>query len=40
MALGSMVGAFYAIRWYCYRPAFKRYPGDRVVTVERSGGGI
>lgn len=44
MAIGALVGAtagsFLAARWFFYRPVLKKYPGDRAVSVDRSGGGL
>lgn len=37
---GGLLTAVLTAKWWCYRPVLKKYPGDMVVTVERSGGGL
>lgn len=40
VAVGGAMAGFFAMRWWFYRPVMKKYPGDRVVPVDRSGGGL
>jgi hypothetical protein len=40
IAAGGALTVFLGMKWWCYRPVLKKYPGDMVVTVERSGGGL